>query len=161
MSKLMNTVAGRLALLFVAISSVMMFSGAMCVSSALELISEKPLPLKATPSARREVDRSTLSIRTNYVALKIFKDLTFQILSQYMPKPECGVVLPRRGNLSVISLANSSRPEYFQISAGTIENGTKLTEYGESKVVSFSASSKDGKLTEEFRFILPLKLAKR
>ena len=159
MSRLMHTITGPLALLIVAISSVMMFAGAMCISSAIEHISKNPLPLKATHSARRAADRSTLTIRTDYVALKIFKDLTFQILSPYMPKSEGGVVLPRRGNLSEISLANSSRREYFRISAGTIEKETMLTVYGESKVVSFSASSKDGKLTEEFRFILPLNFA--
>ncbi len=159
MNKLMNENVGRLALLIVAISSVIMFSGAVCIPSVLEQSSTDPLLHKTTLSAREDGSVSAITIRANNVALKIFKNLTFMIFSPFMPESYASAVLPRRGNLSVISVENSTKPEDFQIMPGTVERATKLTEYGESEVVSFSALSRSGNLTEEFRFILPRHLA--
>lgn len=46
-------------------------------------------------------------------------------------------------------------PEHFRIDPGTLKRRVEHTEYGKSDVVSFSARSRDGRLSEHFTFIVP------
>lgn len=145
----------RWTLFTLAVSSIAAMSALACVASASDGPSTNPAALTIMPSGQRRADWTPVTIQTKTVELKVFKDLAFQILSSDMPESSNDVVLPGRGYLSVIGLENSRVPEHFQILTGTLRRRTEHTEYGESQVVSFSASSGDGKLTEGFRFILP------
>ncbi len=111
------------------------------------------------PTRLPGASETPVTIRTKDLVVKVFGDLTFQILSRQMPKSEGDIVLPRRGILSSVRLADSHNPEDFRIKPGTVKRAYENTEYGKSEVVSFSASSGNGTLTEGFRFIIPLEFS--
>ncbi len=98
-----------------------------------------------------------VKVRGQDIEISIQSDLRFLLDFSGEMKSSPVDLASKPGLLSMVKLVGSGRPEKFHVVRESVSTKIKHTEYGEARVVSFTAFSRDSGLSEEFDFLVPVR----